>query len=90
MCLLGQLWFCIALILATNMTGSLQDMRSADYEIVSQTNNFTNYCWERSGSAVESLTRDRGAGLENSTCPLVFTSVSGCRAREHFDISTEN
>ena len=30
------------------------------------------------------------AGLENSTRPLVFTSVSGCRASEYFDISTEN
>ena len=29
-------------------------------------------------------------GLENSTRPLVFTSVSGCRASEYFDISTEN
>ena len=30
------------------------------------------------------------AGLKNSTRPLVFTSVSGCRASEYFDISTEN
>ena len=30
------------------------------------------------------------AGLENSTRPLVFTSFSGCRASEYFDISTEN
>ena len=30
------------------------------------------------------------AGLENSTRPLVFTNVSGCRASEYFDISTEN
>ena len=30
------------------------------------------------------------AGLEKSTRPLVFTSVSGCRASECFDISTEN
>ena len=30
------------------------------------------------------------AGLENGTRPLVFTSVSGCRASEYFDISTEN
>ena len=30
------------------------------------------------------------AGLENSTRPFVFTSVSGCRASEYFDISTEN
>ena len=30
------------------------------------------------------------SGLENSTRPLVFTSVSGCRASEYFDISTEN
>ena len=30
------------------------------------------------------------AGLENSTCPLVFTSASGCRASENFDISCEN
>ena len=29
------------------------------------------------------------AGLENSTCPLVFTSASGCRASENFDISSE-
>ena len=29
-------------------------------------------------------------GLENSTRLLVFTSVSGCRASEYFDISTEN
>ena len=29
-------------------------------------------------------------GLENSTRPLVFTSVSGYRASEYFDISTEN
>ena len=29
-------------------------------------------------------------GLENSTRQLVFTSVSGCRASEYFDISTEN
>ena len=29
-------------------------------------------------------------GLENSTRPLVFTSVSGCRASEYFDISIEN
>ena len=28
-------------------------------------------------------------GLENSTRPLVFTSVSGCRASEYFDIPTE-
>ena len=30
------------------------------------------------------------AGLENSTRPLVFTSASGCRAGENFDISSEN
>ena len=30
------------------------------------------------------------SGLENSTRPLVFTSVSGCRASEYFDIPTEN
>ena len=29
-------------------------------------------------------------GLENSTRPLVFTSSSGCRASENFDISSEN
>ena len=29
------------------------------------------------------------AGLENSTRPLVFTSASGCRASEKFDISSE-
>ena len=29
-------------------------------------------------------------GLENSTRPLVIMSVSGCRASEYFDISTEN
>ena len=28
-------------------------------------------------------------GLENSTRPLVFTSASGCRASENFDISSE-
>ena len=31
-----------------------------------------------------------GSGLENSSCPLVFTSASGCRASENFDISSEN
>ena len=30
------------------------------------------------------------AGLENSTRPLVFTSASGCRASENFDISGGN
>ena len=30
------------------------------------------------------------AGLENSTRLLVFTSASGCRASENFDISSEN
>ena len=30
------------------------------------------------------------AGLENSTRPLIFTSASGCRASENFDISREN
>ena len=34
-------------------------------------------CWDR-------------AGLENITRPLVFTSASGCRASENFDISSEN
>ena len=29
-------------------------------------------------------------GLENSTRPLVFTSASGCRASENFDISSIN
>ena len=29
------------------------------------------------------------AGFENSTPPLVFTSTSGCRASENFDISSE-
>ena len=29
------------------------------------------------------------SGLENSTRPLVFTSVSGCRASENFVISSE-
>ena len=29
-------------------------------------------------------------GLENSTRPLVFTSASGCRASENFDISSEH
>ena len=29
-------------------------------------------------------------GLQNSTRPLIFTSASGCRARESFDISSEN
>ena len=28
--------------------------------------------------------------LENSTHPLVFTSASGCRASENFDISSVN
>ena len=27
---------------------------------------------------------------QKSTCPLVFTSASGCRASENFDISSEN
>ena len=27
--------------------------------------------------------------LENLTCPLVFTSASGCRASGNFDISNE-
>ena len=31
-----------------------------------------------------------GSGLENSTRPLVFTSVLGCRASEYFDIFSEN
>ena len=30
------------------------------------------------------------SGLENSTRPLIFTSASGCRASENFDISSEN
>ena len=30
------------------------------------------------------------SGLENITRPLVFTSASGCRASENFDISSEN
>ena len=30
------------------------------------------------------------SGLENSTRPLVFTSASGRRASENFDISSEN
>ena len=29
-------------------------------------------------------------GLENSTRLLIFTSASGCRASENFDISSEN
>ena len=29
-------------------------------------------------------------GLENSTRPLVFTSASGCRASENFDVSSEH
>ena len=29
-------------------------------------------------------------GLENNTRSLVFTSASGCRASENFDISSEN
>ena len=29
-------------------------------------------------------------GLENSTRLFVFTSASGCRASENFDISSEN
>ena len=30
------------------------------------------------------------SGLENCTRPLVFTSASGCRASENFDISSKN
>ena len=30
------------------------------------------------------------AGLENSTRPLIFTSASGCKTSESFDISSEN
>ena len=30
------------------------------------------------------------SGLEKGTRPLVFTSDSGCRASENFDISSEN
>ena len=30
------------------------------------------------------------AGLKNNTCPLLFTSASGCRASENFDISSES
>ena len=30
------------------------------------------------------------SGLEYNTRPLVFTSASGCRASENFDISSEN
>ena len=33
---------------------------------------------------------DHRSGLENSTRALVFTSGSGCRASENFDISSEN
>ena len=29
-------------------------------------------------------------GLENSTCRLVFTSTSGCRASRNFDTFSEN
>ena len=29
-------------------------------------------------------------GLENSTRPLIFTSASGCKASENYDISSEN
>ena len=29
-------------------------------------------------------------GLENCTRPLVFTSASGCRASENFDISSKS
>ena len=36
------------------------------------------------------FTKQDITGLENSTRPLVFTSVSGCRVSEYFDISTEN
>ena len=32
----------------------------------------------------------KALGLENSTRPLVFTSVLGCSASENFDISCEN
>ena len=32
---------------------------------------------------------DHLAGLENSTRPLIFTTASGCRASENFDISSE-
>ena len=41
-------------------------------------------------TVLNSLIQIKPAGLENSTRPLVFTSVSGCRASEYFDISTEN
>ena len=49
-------------------------------------------CCHLSVSAVVVTLRNfnRGTGLENSTRPLVFTSVSGCRASESFDISTEH
>ena len=39
---------------------------------------------------LRSLSQLNITGLENSTRPLVFTSASGCRASENFDISGEN
>ena len=36
------------------------------------------------------IIQENRSGLENSTRPLVFTSTSGCRASENFDIFSEN
>ena len=44
----------------------------------------------KSGTANTAAWSDMGPGLENSTRPLVFTSASGCRASEYFDISSKN
>ena len=41
-------------------------------------------------SSINNVYFDNMAGLENITRPLVFTSASGCRASEKFDISGEN
>ena len=41
-------------------------------------------------SWADSLFLKPQTGLENSTHPHVFTSASGCRASENFDISSEN
>ena len=72
-----------SLSIQPNFTGGFSTQKQSSSLVANQNENCTFFKFSTCGFCALS-------GLENSTRPLVFTSVSGCRASEYFDISTEN
>ena len=72
-----------------NELGKRDKMRGL-WSILSLSRNEFNKFNNTKARMLDTIYHMKKSGLENSTRPLVFTSASGCRASENFDISSEN